>query len=98
MRTFTVKRKKHFFGSSEAYTLTISDSLGLRSVKLANGQTLSLPVDDGQVELKVGAMSITGYTESKPIDAPPGGDMSFAVETGYDVYMGVTYTIKRTDK
>lgn len=81
--------------SSEPYSVTISDELGLRSVKIANGQTLSIPVDDGNVSLKVGAMSPLGYAESPVLYVAPGGDEEFKIETGYSIYTGANYRIKK---
>lgn len=97
MRTITVKRRKHFVGFSDIYNLTISDALGKRNIKLKNGQTVMMPADDGEVELKVSAETSTGYAESNILTAPSGGDMSFKIETGYSVYFGANYTIKRID-
>lgn len=98
MRILSVKRKKHFVGASEKYTLTISDSLGLRSIKLENGKTAEIYADDGEVRLKVSSLAASGYAESAEYVAPSGGDMSFSVETAYDLYSGAAYTIRRTDK
>lgn len=96
MRNFTIKRKKHFVCSREPYTVTISDALGLRSVKISNGQTLSVPVDDGEVTLKTGAMSPLGYAESPVLYVAPGGDGKFRIETGYSIYTGANFRIKES--
>lgn len=97
MRTLTVKRKKHFVGFPDIYKLTVSDALGKRSIKLKNGQTIQFPADEGEVELKVSAETATGYAESNILTVPAGDDMSFKIETGYSVYYGANYTIKRVD-
>jgi len=97
MRTLTVKRRKHFVGSLILYNLTISDALGKRNIKLKNGQTVQFPADEGEVELTVSAETATGYAESNVLTVPSGGDMSFKIETGYSVYHGSNYTIKRID-
>ena len=95
MRNFSIKRKKHFVNSNEPYSITISDALGLRSSKIANGQTLSVPVDNGEVTLKVGALSPLGYAESPALCVAPGGDEVFRIETGYSIYTGANYRIKK---
>ncbi len=95
MRTLTVKRKKHFVGFNELYTLTISDKLGLRRIKLKNGQTVTVPVDEGEVTLKVSADTATGFSESAAVTVPEGEDLVYRIETGYSVYYGANYKIKR---
>lgn len=97
MRTLTVKRKKHFVSSLIPYSLTISDALGKRSIKLKNGQTVQVPADDGEAELAVSAETSSGHVESNILALPSGGDMSVKIETGYSVYFGANITIKRID-
>ena len=82
--------------SRELYTITVSDTLGLRSVKIANGQTLSVPADDGEVTLKVSAMSPLGYAESPVLCVAPGGDGEFRIETGYGIYTGANFRIRKS--
>lgn len=98
MRTLTIHRKKHFIDSSADYTLTVCDDIGMRRIRLKNGQTAAIPVSDGDIRLKIGVNGAYGYSESEEITAPAGGNMSYKIETGYSIYFGPNYTIKRTDK
>ena len=76
--------------SNEPYSITISDALGVVALEVLVG----VAVDDGEVTLKVGALSPLGYAESPALCVAPGGDEVFRIETGYSIYTGANYRIK----
>ena len=47
------------------------------------------------ITLKVGALSPLGYAESPALCVAPGGDEVFRIETGYSIYTGANYRIKK---